>query len=41
MFNFSAEKTRWSVDNSLQKLKLDYVDIIQVTIYIFSNEFLT
>ncbi|GLV38633.1 uncharacterized protein CBL_05632 [Carabus blaptoides fortunei] len=30
MFDFSAEKTRWSVDNSLRKLGLDYVDIIQV-----------
>ncbi|PSN47270.1 hypothetical protein C0J52_13352 [Blattella germanica] len=28
-FDFSKEKTLWSVDNSLKKLGLDYVDIIQ------------
>lgn len=30
MFNFSAEKTRESIEVSLKRLGLDYVDIIQV-----------
>lgn len=30
MFDFSAERTLRSVDESLQRLRLDYVDIIQV-----------
>jgi L-galactose dehydrogenase len=30
MFDFSAERTIRSVDESLQRLGLDYVDIIQV-----------
>lgn len=30
MFDFSREKTLWSVDHSLKLLGLDYVDIIQV-----------
>lgn len=30
MFDFSAEKTEASVDNTLQLLGLDYVDLIQV-----------
>lgn len=30
MFDFSAERTLASVDESLRKLKLDYVDVIQV-----------
>lgn len=30
MFDFSAKKTRESVEKSLQLLGLDYVDIIQV-----------
>lgn len=30
MFDFSAEKTSFGVDNTLQLLGLDYVDIIQV-----------
>ncbi|XP_067005452.2 uncharacterized protein [Anabrus simplex] len=30
MFDFSAEKTKWSIDHSLKLLGLDYVDIIQV-----------
>ncbi|KAF7282329.1 uncharacterized protein LOC143202702 [Rhynchophorus ferrugineus] len=29
MFNFSAERTRKSINESLSRLKLDYVDIIQ------------
>ncbi|XP_066252534.1 uncharacterized protein [Euwallacea similis] len=29
-FDFSAEKTRQSIDDSLRRLKLDYVDILQV-----------
>lgn len=32
MFDFTVEKTQWSVDNSLKKLGLDYVDVIQVCI---------
>jgi aryl-alcohol dehydrogenase-like predicted oxidoreductase len=31
MFDFSAERTLQSVDESLQRLGLDYVDIIQVS----------
>ncbi|XP_050307122.1 uncharacterized protein LOC126743899 [Anthonomus grandis grandis] len=30
MFNFSAERTRKSIDESLARLKLDYVDLLQV-----------
>ncbi|EFA04125.1 uncharacterized protein LOC658727 [Tribolium castaneum] len=30
MFDFSAKKTRESIDASLKKLKLDYVDVLQV-----------
>lgn len=30
MFDFSAERTLQSVDESLQRMGLDYVDIIQV-----------
>lgn len=30
MFDFSAEATKRSVEKSLQKLGLEYVDIIQV-----------
>ncbi|ESP02247.1 hypothetical protein LOTGIDRAFT_199898 [Lottia gigantea] len=30
MFDFSAEKTRKSFDDSLQRLGLDYIDVIQV-----------
>ncbi|XP_067006585.1 uncharacterized protein [Anabrus simplex] len=30
MFDFSAEKTKWSIDHSLKLLGLDYVDVIQV-----------
>jgi predicted oxidoreductase len=36
MFDFSREKTLWSVDHSLQLLGLDYVDIIQVNPYFHS-----
>lgn len=40
MFDFSAEATKRSVEKSLQKLGLEYVDIIQVkliriTIYMY------
>lgn len=30
MFDFSAEKTRESIDLSLKRLKVDYIDVIQV-----------
>ena len=30
MFDFSAERTLQSVDESLKRLGLDYIDIIQV-----------
>ena len=30
MFDFSAERTIQSVDESLQRLGLDYIDVIQV-----------
>ncbi|RZC34954.1 L-galactose dehydrogenase, partial [Asbolus verrucosus] len=30
MFDFSAEKTRESIDASLKRLKLDYIDVLQV-----------
>lgn len=30
MFDFSSEKTKWSVENSLKLLGLDYIDVIQV-----------
>lgn len=33
MFDFSRDKTLWSVDHSLKLLGLDYVDIIQVSPY--------
>lgn len=33
MFDFSREKTLWSVEHSLKLLGLDYVDIIQVSPY--------
>lgn len=32
MFNFSKEKTRKSIDKSLELLGLNYVDVIQVSI---------
>lgn len=32
MFDFSAEKTRQSIEKSLALLGLDYVDVIQVVI---------
>lgn len=40
--NYSAEKTRESVDKSLKLLQLDYIDVIQVSFcvydsYLFSN----
>lgn len=30
MFDFSAEKTRESIETSLKRMKLDYIDVIQV-----------
>ena len=30
MFDFSAERTLQSVDESLRRLGLDYIDVIQV-----------
>ena len=38
-FDFSKEKTLWSVDNSLKLLGLDYVDIIQVRTEIYFLQF--
>lgn len=37
MFDFRAEKVIRSVDESLQRLGLDYVDVIQVCILILNN----
>jgi aryl-alcohol dehydrogenase-like predicted oxidoreductase len=37
MFDFSRDKTLWSVEHSLQLLGLDYVDIIQVSPYFLST----
>lgn len=34
MFEFSKEKTRHSFKNSLDNLGLDYIDVIQVDIYL-------
>ena len=34
MFDFSAERTLQSVDESLQRMGLDYVDVIQVRVRI-------
>lgn len=31
MFDFSAEKTAFGVDNTLLQLGMDYVDVIQVS----------
>lgn len=42
MFDFSAEKTRKSIETSLKRLGVDYIDVIQVNITNFplmSNEF--
>lgn len=30
MFDYSAEKTRNSIETSLKRLKVDYLDVIQV-----------
>jgi aryl-alcohol dehydrogenase-like predicted oxidoreductase len=38
MFDFSRDKTLWSVDHSLQLLGIDYVDIIQVSPYFHSTK---
>lgn len=35
MFNFSKEKTRKSFNKSLELLGLNYVDVIQVSIFDF------
>lgn len=35
MFDFSAERTLAGVDNTLQLLGVDYVDLIQVSLYSF------
>lgn len=32
MFDFSAEKTEFGMDNTLHLLGLDYVDLIQVSV---------
>ena len=40
MFDFSAERTLQSVDESLQRMGLDYVDVIQVRIsFLVRNNF--
>lgn len=40
MFNFTREKTMESIDVTLKRLKLEYVDVLQVSIgidhYLFS-----
>ena len=33
MFDFTAERTLRSIDESLHRMKLDYVDVLQVHIY--------
>lgn len=39
MFNFSKEKTRKSFNKSLELLGLNYVDVIQVSIFnFFTNQ---
>lgn len=32
MFDFSAKKTQESIKKSLERLKLNYVDVLQVTV---------
>ena len=38
-FNFSAERVTQSIEESLQRLQLDYVDILQV--YLITAQYIT